>query len=144
MRIPYKINKNTYDTYQPSPASLALVAENERQIVAENFEWDKKLCPSLITLCVEAINSKFATKPLLNELPCQDRDYLLEILDVDLPLELVVPLIEVKMFYYLERTHCIQMSICYRMKFTGKDDMMQSLVLQLPENQNNGVGKVYT
>jgi hypothetical protein len=96
MRIPYKINKNTYITYDASPESLILVKEDERQILSENLEWDKEHCPSLTTLCVEAIKSNFAKSPLLNELPCQDRDYLLEILDVDLPLDLVIPLIEVK------------------------------------------------
>ncbi|CAH1374531.1 dynein regulatory complex subunit 5-like [Tenebrio molitor] len=104
MRIPYKINKNTYITYDASPESLILVKEDERQILSENLEWDKEHCPSLTTLCVEAIKSNFAKSPLLNELPCQDRDYLLEILDVDLPLDLVIPLIEDEI-YWQRRYH---------------------------------------
>ncbi|XP_044258973.1 dynein regulatory complex subunit 5-like [Tribolium madens] len=99
MRIPYKINKNTHLTYEASPESLILVGEPERQILSENFQWDKNHCPSLATLCVEVIKSKFTDNSLLDELPCQDRDYLLEILDLALPLQLVVPLIEDEIYW---------------------------------------------
>lgn len=94
MRIPYIINKNTKVEYTPSKATVDLVGETGRKIISENFNWDDELCPSLATLCVQAICKSFKDFPRL-DLPCPDRNYLLEILPTDLPLELTVPLIEV-------------------------------------------------
>lgn len=95
MRIPHIINENTIQVYKPSAESLDLIDENERQLVAENIEWNKYDCPTLIDFCVQQINTTFKEKAIINELPCADRNYLLELLAVDLPLDLVIPLISV-------------------------------------------------
>ncbi|XP_030761941.1 dynein regulatory complex subunit 5-like [Sitophilus oryzae] len=94
MKIPYIINKNTVVVYTPSKNSLQLVGENIRKLVAENFEWDKDHCPSLKEYCINAIGKNFENKPILDELPCSDRVYLLDILPIKLPLELMIPLID--------------------------------------------------
>lgn len=95
MRIPYVINKDIKNVYTPSKETLELVSEIERNICSEDFEWDNKLIPSLVTLCVRTIAENFSKRPLLDLPFCADRDHLLQILPTDLPLELVVPLIEV-------------------------------------------------
>lgn len=95
MRIPHIINKDVKNVYTPSKETLELVSEVERRFRSEDYEWDNDLCPSLVTLCVRVIARNFKEHPLLNLPFCVDRDHLLEILPTDLPLELVVPLIEV-------------------------------------------------
>lgn len=96
MRFPHIIAENTRIAYTPSPAALELEGEINRKVKAEDFEWDKDLCPPLSTLCIRAIAKNFKNEQLLDELPCEDRLHLLEILPTDLELEIVVPLIEVK------------------------------------------------
>lgn len=95
MRIPYKINKTTHTTYEASAESLALLGELGRLLTAENFQWDKDHCPTLADLCVQTIQANFEKDPILDQLQCPDRDYLVENLDNKLSLELVIPLIEV-------------------------------------------------
>ncbi|KAJ8962337.1 hypothetical protein NQ318_018319 [Aromia moschata] len=94
MRVPHIINNDTLLAYQCSPQSLNLVGEDQRTLVAEDLQWDKDHCPSLIDYSVEAISRYFERNPLLDELPGDNCDYLLEILSTDLPLELVIPLID--------------------------------------------------
>lgn len=94
MRVPHVINRNTKYEFDASKETLELLGEEGRKLLSENFEWDAKLCPTLVTICVRAICKNFKENPLL-ELPCPDKNHLLEILPTDVPLELVVPLIEV-------------------------------------------------
>lgn len=101
MRIPHIINENTVEVYKPSNESINLIDENKRKLISENFEWNKYHCPSLIDFCVQQINATFEGKAILNELPCADRDYLLELLSVQLPLNLVIPLINVNVLFFL-------------------------------------------
>lgn len=96
MRIPHIINKDVKNVYTPANETLELVSEIERKIKSEDFdEWDRDLCPTLMTLCVRAISRDFKEHPRLDLPFPADRDHLLQILSTDLPLELVVPLIEV-------------------------------------------------
>lgn len=95
MRVPHIISENTRLAYNTSPASFALVGEYDRNIKAEDFNWNAKLIPSLVELCVQIINKNFFQNPILNKLPCLERNHLLEILSVELPLELTIPLINV-------------------------------------------------
>lgn len=97
MRYPYVINTNTKIAYTPSDASLALLREVDRRVFPEDLEWSDKECPSLVTCCVITISKNFVDHPILDELPGSERDHLLEILPTDLPLELVIPLIDVSL-----------------------------------------------
>lgn len=95
MRIPHIINKNTLVAYNPSAVTLSLLHEQNRQLLSEDL-MRKDLPPTLVSLCVMAIAKNFEACPIINELVlCADRDFLLEILPTDLPLSLVVPIIEV-------------------------------------------------
>lgn len=102
MRIPHIINKDTLAAYVPSPESLALKGENDRIIKSEDFtEWDKDIVPKLNELCVSALNKTFEKKPILDSLMCDDRNYLLEILSVNLPLEFAIQKIDVSLLSFL-------------------------------------------
>ena len=97
MRFPHVVNSNTNIVYSPSPASLRLAYEINRKISPEDYTWDENLTPSLTEICVQAIAKNFGERQLLNELPHADRLHLLEIIPTDLPLDIVVPLIEVRL-----------------------------------------------
>ncbi|KAJ8932297.1 hypothetical protein NQ314_014790 [Rhamnusium bicolor] len=53
MRIPHIINENTLLEYEPSPESLDLIGEDERKLVAEDFQWNKDHCAPLPDYCDE-------------------------------------------------------------------------------------------
>lgn len=55
---------------------------------------------TLAILCVYKIANEFEKFPILDELMQKDRDFLLEILDTDLPLEMVIPLLNDDMVSY--------------------------------------------
>lgn len=99
MRVPYVIAERTLKAYEPSELTLHLLGELGRQLYPEDFTWDSKLVPSLVTYCIRAIAKNFENKPILDELYLADRDNLLEFLPTDLPLELIVPLIDVSLNY---------------------------------------------
>ncbi|XP_022905812.2 dynein regulatory complex subunit 5-like [Onthophagus taurus] len=99
MRYPHIITNNVKIAYEPHSAAEELAREAERTFFAENFDFDKELCPSLTTLCVEVIAKNFKERPLLQELPCADRLHLLELLPTDIPLELAVPIIEEEIYW---------------------------------------------
>lgn len=66
----------------------------------------KDLPPTLVSLCVMAIAKNFEACPIINELVlCADRDFLLEILPTDLPLSLVVPIIEDEIYWMRRYTN---------------------------------------
>ncbi|XP_076252023.1 uncharacterized protein LOC143191121 [Rhynchophorus ferrugineus] len=93
MKIPYIISNNAFNVYLPSSQTLELIGEGTRKIVAENFNWDNSQCPSLKEFCIQSIAENFKEKHLLNEITCSDKVALLDVLAVDLPLELVIPLV---------------------------------------------------
>ncbi|CAH1173486.1 unnamed protein product [Phaedon cochleariae] len=103
MRIPHSINPSTLVEYSPSPESLDLVGEDQRKIISENFDWNKDHCPTLIHFCLKAIAKNFEKKPIFDELPCEDKDQLLEIIPTDLPLEQAIPFIHDE--YYWKRRY---------------------------------------
>lgn len=96
MRIPHIINTNTLIEYKPSPESLDLIGEKDRKFIAENFEWNKDHCPTLVDFCVRTISKHFERNPLLHELPCVDRDHVLEVLSTDLSLKIAVTFVQVR------------------------------------------------
>ncbi|XP_049767567.1 dynein regulatory complex subunit 5 [Schistocerca cancellata] len=93
MRIPHTIPKNAYEVYKPSRTTLNLVGEDARPIKAENITWDEDIPPTLVTLCVQSLVQSFKDRPVLDLLPPEALDLLLETLPTDLPVKLTVPLI---------------------------------------------------
>lgn len=99
MRFPYVISENTREAYTPSSTALQLTLEQLRQTFPERLEWGDDHCYSLTRLCVESISKNFAKQPVLDKVNGADQDLLLEILPTDLPLEIVVPLIDEEIYW---------------------------------------------
>ncbi|XP_031348193.1 dynein regulatory complex subunit 5-like [Photinus pyralis] len=99
MRFPYVISENTREAYTPSLTALQLTLEQRRKTFPERLEWGDKHCYSLTRLCIEAISKNFANQPVLKEVYGADQDLLLEILPTNLPLEIVVPLIDEEIYW---------------------------------------------
>ncbi|KAL3288185.1 hypothetical protein HHI36_002635 [Cryptolaemus montrouzieri] len=102
-RIPHTMNKNTYKQYEASNETLALESEQNRNIHAENLGWNVSHPPTLTDCCVVSLSRHFEKLRLLNEVPCENRTYLLEILPTDIPLEITIPLIDYE--HYWERRY---------------------------------------
>ncbi|KAK5650444.1 hypothetical protein RI129_001473 [Pyrocoelia pectoralis] len=99
MRFPHVISVNTKETYDPSPTSLQLKLEQLRRTFPEKLDWGDKQCHSLARLCIAVISKNFQKRPVLNSVYGADRDLLLEILPTNLPLEIVVPLINEEIYW---------------------------------------------
>ncbi|XP_019768683.1 dynein regulatory complex subunit 5 [Dendroctonus ponderosae] len=99
MKIPYTISQNAIEAYGPSSETTELISEAARRILAEDFKWDKQRCPSLQELCLRALAKHFKKTPLLKQLPCQNRIFLLDILSLQLPLELTIPVIHEERYW---------------------------------------------
>lgn len=99
MKIPHIISQNTIEAYRPSNQTNQLLGERGRRVVAEDFEWDKERCPSLEDFCLQALAKNFQQNPLLAQLPCQDRVFLLDILSLKLPLEMAIPVIHEESYW---------------------------------------------
>lgn len=91
MRIPHIINENVWKAYSSSVESLALIGESQRLVVADDFLWNENHILSLADFCVQSISKNFERYPeILNDLPCENREYLLEILPCDLQIECAI------------------------------------------------------
>lgn len=83
-----------------SSETIALPGELERMLRAENLEWDKNIPADLKTLALNVIAKNWVNNPILRELPSpEDRDFLIEILPTDLPLELALEKIDYEHFW---------------------------------------------
>ncbi|XP_017770018.1 PREDICTED: T-complex-associated testis-expressed protein 1-like [Nicrophorus vespilloides] len=100
MRLPYIINQNTYIEYDPSQITRELLDEVDRVLISEDITRTDDKTKTLVALCILCIGNNFEQYPLINDLLlCADRDNLLEILPTNLPLSLVVPLIEDEIYW---------------------------------------------
>lgn len=91
MRIPHIISKNIVNVYSPSPETLDFIGESERRILSENVTWNENHIPPLADFCVQTISKNFEKYPdIMRDMPCENRDYLTEILPTDLTLECAI------------------------------------------------------
>lgn len=100
MRVPFTVDPLTKEVYAPSSVSLRLKDEIERKIRAEHYTTFVSAVETLVTICVQAIAKNFERNPLYTELLQSDKDYLVEILSTDLPLQLVITLIDVSIIIH--------------------------------------------
>nr|XP_033339127.1 dynein regulatory complex subunit 5 [Megalopta genalis] len=102
MKIPQVVPRNVFEVYKCSYETTRLSSELERTLRSEDTLWDENRIPSLRRLALLAIAVTWKDNPILDELPtCEDRNELLELLPVDLPLELAITKIEDE--HYWER-----------------------------------------
>ncbi|XP_076644438.1 dynein regulatory complex subunit 5 [Halictus rubicundus] len=102
MKIPHSVPKNAFEVYRCSHDTTRLSSEVDRTLCSEDPLWDENRIPSLRRLALLAIAVAWEDNPILDELPtCEDRNELIELLPVDLPLELAITKIEDE--HYWER-----------------------------------------
>ncbi|CAH4016938.1 unnamed protein product [Pieris brassicae] len=94
MKFSTNINKNTYLAYKNNTN-----LECNRILKAEDFEWDLKHPKSLVLLCIESLNKNWSGYPNLEQLVQKDREYFLEILNTNLPLQILVDNIKNDIFW---------------------------------------------
>lgn len=90
MRVPHTIDRNTLLAYGPSDEAREASSEVGRTIRAEDQLWDEGHVPTLVHLCCNQLPAV-----LLSVLPCHAREYMLETLPTDLPLDLATKVIQV-------------------------------------------------
>uniref|UniRef100_A0A182J5W9 Uncharacterized protein n=1 Tax=Anopheles atroparvus TaxID=41427 RepID=A0A182J5W9_ANOAO len=85
MKYPNTLDLNTYRAYM---CARHLNRDKSRQLDAINLDWDLNVPEPLKILCLKAIADSWMTVPYFRELPlCEDRQYLLDLLDLHFPLE---------------------------------------------------------
>ncbi|XP_068629077.1 dynein regulatory complex subunit 5-like [Battus philenor] len=94
MKLPVTISSSTSMVYKPS-----YILEPERQLKAENFEWDTNHPKSLSSICVEKLSQDWAGSPKLDEFCAKDRELFLQILDTNIPLQILVDNIKSDIFW---------------------------------------------
>ncbi|KAI8429703.1 hypothetical protein MSG28_000270 [Choristoneura fumiferana] len=91
---PESISFNTYLAYKP-PSNL----EPIRKIVPENFDWDVNHPKSLVVICIEKLSENWMGYPTLDKLITKDRELFLQILDTNVPLQILVDNIKNDIFW---------------------------------------------
>ncbi|CAG5042165.1 unnamed protein product [Parnassius apollo] len=95
MKIPVSISLSTYLAYYKKGDNC----EPQRKLKSENFEWDANHPKSLSSLCVEKLSENWVGSPKLNELIAKDRDLFLQILNTNVPLQILVDNIKNDVFW---------------------------------------------
>ncbi|CAH2100108.1 unnamed protein product [Euphydryas editha] len=83
--IPLGVNRNTYFAYKSYENT-----ESKRKLKSENFEWDSNHPQSLVKLCIEKLSVNWTGTPKLEELIAKDREFFLQVLKTDIPLQILV------------------------------------------------------
>uniref|UniRef100_A0A6P7F4V2 Dynein regulatory complex subunit 5-like n=1 Tax=Diabrotica virgifera virgifera TaxID=50390 RepID=A0A6P7F4V2_DIAVI len=135
MRITHTIDPLIVDLHKPPAECLNLVGEDKRLIVTEDLNWNQDHVPTLADLCVKRIAERFEERPYFHELPCEDKDHLLELLSTKIQLEIAIPLIDDE--YYWKRRYDDHFGIITRRKpypWTWKHLYIEREVQRLIEN----------
>ncbi|KOB71571.1 Uncharacterized protein OBRU01_13558, partial [Operophtera brumata] len=104
MKFPDGVNLNTYLAYKQTKH-----LEPGRKFKSELFDWDINNPKSLVILCIEEISDKWMGYPKLETLVAKDRELFLQILNTDVPLNILVDNIKSDIFW----------KRCYRSKWPG-------------------------
>ncbi|XP_013166436.1 PREDICTED: T-complex-associated testis-expressed protein 1-like [Papilio xuthus] len=94
MKLPVSVPLNTYLAYKQDKE-----VEPQRILKSENFDWDINHPKSLSCLCVEKLSENWTGSSKLNQLLAKDRELFLQILNTDVPLQLLVDNIKNDIFW---------------------------------------------
>ncbi|CAB3238647.1 unnamed protein product [Arctia plantaginis] len=103
MKFPVGVKYSTYLAYKQNGD-----LEPNRKIKSEDFQWDSRIPKSLISLCIEKLAENWMGYPKLEALIAKDRELFLQILDTDVPLQILVDNIKSDIFW----------KRCYETKFS--------------------------
>ncbi|CAH0722416.1 unnamed protein product, partial [Brenthis ino] len=85
MNFSVTVSKNTYFAYKSTKE-----IEQNRKIKAENFKWNFNHPKSLVEICIEKLSINWTGSPKLEEFIAKDREFFLQILKADVPLQILV------------------------------------------------------
>ncbi|XP_048006160.1 uncharacterized protein LOC125241637 [Leguminivora glycinivorella] len=94
MKLQESINVNTYLTYKP-PYNI----EPDRKIVSESFDWDSNHPKTLAVICIQKLSENWRGYPKLEHFTAKDKDLFLQILDTQVPLQILVDNIKNDIFW---------------------------------------------
>ncbi|XP_055614184.1 uncharacterized protein LOC129760555, partial [Uranotaenia lowii] len=85
MKFPNTLDINTYRAYF---CARYLSRDENRRVDSINLAWDASNPEPLKILCLKTIANNWLTIPFFREIPlCEDRNFLLDLLDLNFPLE---------------------------------------------------------
>ncbi|XP_055638572.1 uncharacterized protein LOC129776763 [Toxorhynchites rutilus septentrionalis] len=97
MKFPNTLDFNSFRAYF-CPAHLS--RDENRQVDAINLDWDSCNPESLKILCLKAIAHNWLSIPFFREIPlCEDRHFLLDLLDIEFPLDILCSRIRSNAFW---------------------------------------------
>ncbi|XP_026764608.2 dynein regulatory complex subunit 5-like [Galleria mellonella] len=94
MKFNSSIPVNTYLTYKNNDN-----LEPNRKIKSEDFEWDFNHPLSLVSLSIQKLKENWLGTPRLEQLVAKDREFFLEILNTNVPLQILVDNIKSDIFW---------------------------------------------
>ncbi|XP_034840836.1 uncharacterized protein [Maniola hyperantus] len=104
MKLPTTISKNTYLAYKGSGG-----IERDRKLKSENFEWNSNHPKSLVSICIAKLSDNWIGLPKLEDFIAKDREFFLQILSTDVPLQILADNIKSDIFwkrcYYTKWSH---------------------------------------
>ncbi|KAJ8734674.1 hypothetical protein PYW08_013924 [Mythimna loreyi] len=103
MKFPESVKFTTYLAYKHDKN-----LEPRRKIQSEEFDWDSNIPKSLVSICIEKLAENWMGYPKLEQLIAKDRELFLQILDTDVPLQILVDNIKSDIFW----------KRCYHSKFS--------------------------
>lgn len=102
MKVPYVVPVSTRKAYSTSNVMKTSLGEADRQIVAENFEWDDNFTPAPLTYYAAIALSKiFHRINPLQKILQKDRDILMDLYPANIPLKFTVPYIKVTLVIFI-------------------------------------------
>ncbi|XP_034830801.1 dynein regulatory complex subunit 5-like isoform X2 [Maniola hyperantus] len=100
MKVPYVVPVSTRKAYSTSNVMKTSLGEADRQIVAENFEWDDNFTPAPLTYYAAIALSKiFHRINPLQKILQKDRDILMDLYPANIPLKFTVPYIKDEQYW---------------------------------------------
>ncbi|KAF9407863.1 hypothetical protein HW555_012260, partial [Spodoptera exigua] len=102
-KFPDSVKLTTYLAYKHTE-----IIEPQRKIKSELLDWDSNIPKSLVSICIEKLAENWMGYPKLEQLIAKDRELFLQILDTDVPLQILVDNIKSDIFW----------KRCYNSKFS--------------------------
>ncbi|RVE48149.1 hypothetical protein evm_007209 [Chilo suppressalis] len=100
MKIPYIVPQNTQQAYVTTNVMKNSLAEANRKIVAENFQWDDDVTPAPLTyFSALALSRAFHKINPLHKILQKDVDMLMDLYPADIPLKCSVPYIKDEQYW---------------------------------------------
>lgn len=88
MKFPNTVSKNTYKAYIVTDGNPLASQKGVHVLRSTDLEWDTHYPETLRTLCIKKIAKCWPEQPIFREITdIEDRNYLLDIIDVDTPIK---------------------------------------------------------